>query len=91
MQARAAPSLGLMGFKYYSMRDKYSWFPTKYREVKDVPKYQIFIIRIIIAGVFAVFISRFFFKNINVVTVGGLLIFFVGMAYILEHFRNKKS
>jgi len=57
----------------------------------DVPKYQIFIIRIIIAGVFAVLISRFYFKDINVFGVGGLLIFFVGMAYILEHFRNKKS
>ena len=57
----------------------------------DVPKYQIFIIRIIIAGVFAVFISRFFLKDINVFTVGGFLIFFVGMAYILEYFRNKKS
>ena len=56
-----------------------------------MPKYQIFIIRIIIAGVFAVFISRFYFKNINVVAVGGLMIFFVGMAYILEYFRNKKS
>ena len=55
-----------------------------------MPKYQIFIIRIIIAGVFAVFISRFYFKDINVFGVGGLLIFFVGMAYILEHFRNKK-
>ena len=56
-----------------------------------MPKYQIFIIRIIIAGVFAVFISRFYFKNINMVAVGGLMIFFVGMAYILEYFRIKKS
>ena len=56
-----------------------------------MPKYQIFIIRIIIAGVFAVFISRFYFKEINVFAVGGLLIFLVGMAYILEYFRNKKS
>ena len=56
-----------------------------------MPKYQIFVIRIIIAGVFAVFISRFFFQDINVFTVGGFLIFFVGMAYILEYFRNKKS
>ena len=32
----------------------------------------------------------FYFKHINVFVVGGLMIFFVGMAYLLEHFRNKK-
>lgn len=54
-----------------------------------MPKYQIFIIRIIIAGVFAVFVSRFYFKHINAFAVGGLLVFFVGMAYVLEYFRNR--
>ncbi len=78
-------------FKSYLKHGTNLGFQKNQHEETGVPKYQIFIIRIIIAGVFAVFISRFYFKDINVFAVGGLLIFFVGMAYILEHFRNKKS
>ena len=54
-----------------------------------MPKYQIFIIRVLIGAAFAVFISRFFFKSINIFIVAGLGIFLVGMAYVLEYFRNK--
>jgi hypothetical protein len=54
-----------------------------------MPKYQIFIIRVLIGAAFAVFISRFFFKSINVFITGGLAIFLIGMAYVLEYFRNR--
>ncbi len=54
-----------------------------------MPKYQILIIRVFIGTGFAVFISRFFFKSINIFIVAGLAIFMIGMAYVLEYFRNK--
>ncbi|MBW1960877.1 MAG: hypothetical protein JRJ04_05410 [Deltaproteobacteria bacterium] len=50
----------------------------------------ILVIRVILGAAFAVFISRFFFKHVNVVSVAGLGIFLVAMAYVLEYFRNRK-
>jgi len=45
----------------------------------------------LLGAAFAVLISRFFFKQINVVTVAGLGAFLVGMAYLMEYFRKRKS
>jgi hypothetical protein len=54
-----------------------------------MPKYQIFIIRVLLGAAFAVLISKFFFQGINVFIVAGLGIFLIGMAYVLEYFRNR--
>ena len=54
-----------------------------------MPKYQIFVIRVLLGVAFAVLISKFFFQNINIFIVTGLGIFLVGMAYVLEYFRNR--
>jgi hypothetical protein len=44
---------------------------------------------VLIGAAFAVFISRFFFESINLFVVTGLAIFLIGMAYVLEYFRNR--
>jgi len=54
-------------------------------------RFHIFVIRVILGAAFAVFISRFFFHQIRIVPVAGLMVFLVGLAYVLEHFRNRKS
>ena len=54
-------------------------------------RFHIFVIRVLLGAAFAVFISRFFFKQIHIVAVVGLGIFLVGMAYLFEYFRNRKS
>ena len=54
-----------------------------------MPKYQILIIRALIGVAIAAFISRFFFGGINIFTVAGLAIFLIGIAYVLEYFRNR--
>ena len=53
--------------------------------------FNIFVIRAIIGLAIAVMMSRFFFQQINPVTVGLLAIFLVGMAYVSEYFRNRKN
>ena len=54
-----------------------------------MPKYQIFVIRVLLGAAFAVLMSRFFFQSINIFIVAGLGIFLVGMAYVLEYFRKR--
>jgi hypothetical protein len=49
------------------------------------------VIRALLGAAFGAFISRFFFKQISVVSVVGLAIFLVGLAYLLEYFRNRKT
>ena len=51
----------------------------------------IFTIRAILGAAFAVLLSRFFYPRANIVYVIALGIFLVGMAYVMEYFRNKKS
>ena len=53
--------------------------------------FNIFVIRAIIGLAIAVMMSRFFFQQINPVTVGLLAVFLVGMAYVSEYFRNRKK
>jgi len=55
-----------------------------------VTAFHIFIIRAILGGVIAVVLIRFFHPGSNPVYTAGLAIFLVGMAYLLEHVRNKK-
>jgi hypothetical protein len=54
-------------------------------------KLQIFILRAVLGAVFAVLITRFFYGKVNIIYAAGLGIFLVGMAYIMEYFRNRKS
>jgi len=56
-----------------------------------MPKFQILVIRLIVGLVIAVVMSRFFFGEITVVSVGGLMIFLVGMAYVTEYLRNRNK
>jgi len=53
--------------------------------------YSIFIIRAILGVAFSVVISRVFFNEIQIINVAGLSIFLVGMAYVVEFFRNRKK
>jgi len=56
-----------------------------------MPKFQILVIRLVVGLVIAVVMSRFFFGEITPVSVGGLMIFLVGMAYVTEWFRNRNK
>lgn len=53
--------------------------------------FYIFLIRAILAGLFAVLISRFFYPDANPAYMAGLGIFLVGMAYVLEAIRKSKT
>jgi uncharacterized membrane protein HdeD (DUF308 family) len=53
-------------------------------------KLSIFVIRSILAVVFAVILMRFFHPELNVVYVIGLGAFLAGLAYLFEYFRNRK-
>ena len=54
-------------------------------------KFHIFIIRAVFGAVFAVVLTRMFYGKVETVYVAGLGIFLVGMAYVLEYFRKRKS
>jgi len=56
-----------------------------------MPKFQILVIRLVVGLVIAVVMSRFFFGQITPLSVGGLMIFLVGMAYVTEYFRNRNK
>jgi len=51
----------------------------------------IFIMRMVLGAVFAVVISRVFYPGKPVVYVAGLGVFLVLLAYLFEHFRNRKK
>ncbi len=54
-------------------------------------QFNIFIIRAVIGAVFAVVLTRMFYGKVEIVYVAGLAVFLVGMAYIMEYFRKKRS
>jgi hypothetical protein len=56
-----------------------------------MPKFNILVIRLIVGLVIAVVMSRFFFGQITPISVGGLMIFLVGMAYVTEYMRNRNK
>ncbi len=53
--------------------------------------FYIFLIRVVLAGFFAVLISRIFYPDANPAYMAGLGIFLVGMAYVLEAIRKSKT
>ena len=54
-------------------------------------KFHILVIRLVVGLGIAVVMSRFFFGEITPVSVVGLMIFLVGMAYVTEYMRNRKK
>jgi len=63
----------------------------RFKRIIIVVRFNIFVMRAILGAVFAVILSRFFYPGTNPLYVAGLGIFLVGMAYILEYWRNMKS
>lgn len=53
--------------------------------------FEIFVIRCLLAGVFAFLISRFFFKNPTLTKVTALGLVMLGLAYLLEHLRKREQ
>jgi len=56
-----------------------------------VTNFHIFIIRAILGAVFAVILSRFFYPQANMIYVLGLGVILVGLAYLAEYFRKKRT
>ena len=54
-------------------------------------QFNIFIIRAVIGAVVAVVLTRMFYGKVEIVYVAGLAVFLVGMAYVMEYFRRKRS
>ncbi len=54
-------------------------------------KFNILVIRLVIGLGIAVVMSRFFFGAITPLSVAGLMIFLVGMAYVTEYMRNRNK
>jgi hypothetical protein len=54
-------------------------------------RFYVFIIRAVFGAVFAVVLTRIFYPKTNFVYVVGLGVFLVGMAYLTEYFRKRKS
>ena len=54
-------------------------------------QFHIFVIRAILGTVFAVFLTRFFYAQTDVFHVAGLAVFLVGIAYLLDYIRSRKS
>ncbi|CAN2040636.1 conserved hypothetical protein [Candidatus Magnetomoraceae bacterium gMMP-15] len=53
--------------------------------------FQVFIIRAIVGAAFAVIITRFFYPQAKIIMAMAVGVFLVGMAYVLEYFRKRKS
>ena len=53
--------------------------------------FNIFVIRAILGVVFAVILMRIFHPEFHMVYVGGFAIVLVGLAYLLEYWRNRKA
>ena len=53
-------------------------------------RFNIFIMRAILAAFFAVVITRFFYGRVEPLYVAGLAVFLAGMSYVTEFYRRKK-
>jgi hypothetical protein len=54
-------------------------------------RFQVFVIRAILGGVFAVMLSRFFYPDAKLPYVLGLGVILVGLAYFSEYLRNRRK
>jgi Flp pilus assembly protein TadB len=51
--------------------------------------FELFVIRLILSGMIAFLITRFFFQNTPVIMVFALAIAMLGLAYLLERLRKR--
>jgi hypothetical protein len=51
----------------------------------------IFVIRAILGIIFAILLTRLFYPNAPIIGTAGFAAGLVGLAYITEHFRNRKK
>lgn len=54
-------------------------------------KFQVFVIRAILGGCIAVFLTRMFYPNMGIQYAIGLGIILVGLAYFAEFLRQRKE
>ncbi len=54
-------------------------------------RFNIFIMRAILAAFFAVVLTRIFYGRVELLYVIGLGIFLMGMSYVTEYYRQKKD
>ena len=54
-------------------------------------RFLIFVVRAILGGLIAMLMMRFFYPRASLVFTGLLGVFLVFMAYMTEHFRNRKK
>ena len=59
--------------------------------ITQVTDFHIFIIRAVLAVVFAVVLTRVFHPDFQPVYVAGLAIILVGLAYLAEYLRQRKK
>ena len=52
-------------------------------------RFNIFVMRAILGGFFAVVLTRFFYGKVEPLYIAGLAVFLIGMSYVTEYFRNK--
>ena len=52
---------------------------------------QIFIIRAILAAVFAVIATRMFYGRLEPLTIAGVAVILLGLAYFAEYLRHRKK
>ncbi len=53
--------------------------------------FQIFVIRAILGAAIAMLLTRFFFGRTDLVYIAGLAVILVGLAYVSEYFRKRKT
>lgn len=51
----------------------------------------VFLIRVVLGGLFAVILTRFFYPDVGLVKVIGLAVFLVLLSYMFSYMRNKDS
>jgi hypothetical protein len=56
-----------------------------------VARFNIFVIRAILAAVFAIFCTRVFYGSIDPFYVAGVAIIILGLAYFSEYLRQRKK
>ena len=52
---------------------------------------EILVIRILLSGLFALLISRFFFSETTLFNTGGLALILLFAAYVIEYFKNREK
>ncbi len=54
-------------------------------------QFQLFVIRAILGAAIAMLLTRFFFGRTDLLYIAGLAVILVGLAYVSEYFKNRKS